>query len=111
MTRCKGTVGNTIGHQRRSKIKFLPTIKVIGNLGHTTGCVSGDYPMNVKTKKPIKKIAAIRSNLKRYGGYELKEWVHPERDDCYLFSITHPEAKNLIYCELVYSPDGNLGTG
>jgi hypothetical protein len=58
-----------------------------------------------KTKKPIKQIAAIRANLKRYGGFSLKEWPHPERDNCCLFTITNSKADNLIHCELVYCPD------
>lgn len=63
--------------------------------------------MNVKARKPVKRIAAIRDNLKRYGGYELREWPHPERNDCYLFSITNPQAKNLIHCELIYYLGGS----
>lgn len=58
-----------------------------------------------KTKKPFKQIAAIHANLKRYGGYELKQYPHPERSECFLFSITNPKADNLIHCELVYCTD------
>lgn len=63
--------------------------------------------MRVKSRKPIKRIAAIRANLKRYGDYELKEYPHPECADCLLFSITNPNAENLVHCELVYYPGGS----
>lgn len=63
--------------------------------------------IKTKTRKPVKKIAAIRANLQRYGGYELKEYPHPECDDCCLWTITNPKAENPIYCELVYCPGGN----
>jgi hypothetical protein len=63
--------------------------------------------MSVKTRKLVKKIAAIRANFQRYGGYEMKEYPHPERNDCYLFSITNPKSESLIFCELVYYKGGN----
>lgn len=80
---------------------------ILARMRHTIGQCEDYCPMRVKSRKPIKKIAAIRAILQRYGEYEVKEYPHPECSECYLFTITNPKAENLIHCELVYCPGGN----